>query len=164
MEIEIKGRYFTKSHRNYLQDFADWAGCKLMGGRLSRHISLTVQLNHPNHYRKHSLYADTDYHDENDRKLPRNFIVTMTSRFGLLRSLVILAHEMVHVKQFAVGELVWPEHRTYPKWQGKIINYENITYWDLPYEIEAHGREKGLVYQWCDDRQLWNEPWYREIF
>lgn len=162
--IEIKGRYFRKTHKNYLHDFATWAGYKLIGGRISRNITLTIQLNHPNHYKKYYLYADTDYCDDNDRKPPRNFIITMTSRFGMLRSLVILAHEMVHVKQFALGELVWPEKNQHPKWLGKKINYETTTYWDLPYEVEAHGREKGLVYQWCDDRNLWKESWYREIF
>ena len=75
-----------------------------------------------------------------------------------------LAHEMVHVKQFALGELIWPEHNKYPKWFGKRINYEHTSYWDLPYEVEAHGREKGLVYQWCDERKLWKESWYRELF
>ena len=135
-----------------------------MGGRISRNINLTIQLNHPSYYTKQFLYAETDYQDINSRKFPRNFIVTMTSKFSILRSLVILAHEMVHVKQFAIGELRWPEKYTYPKWQGKILDYENTEYWDLPYEIEAHGRERGLVYQWCDDKQLWNKSWYREIF
>ena len=164
MNIEIKGRYFTKNHRNYLIDFADWASYRLVGGRISRHMNLLIQLNHPNHYRKHYLYADTDYQDDDEKRYPRNFVITMTSRFGILRSLVILAHEMVHVKQFALGELVWPEQNIHPKWLGKKINYESTEYWDLPYEIEAHGREKGLVYQWCDEKKLWSESWYREIF
>jgi hypothetical protein len=164
VNIEIKGRYFSKTDRSLLSDFAEWSGQKLIGKRITRYISLTIQLNHPNHYKKHYLYADTDYNDEDCRKLPRNFIVTMTSRFGMLRSLVILAHEMVHVKQFALGELVWHEHNKYPKWLGRHINYEHMSYWDLPYEVEAHGREKGLVYQWCDERKLWKEYWYRELF
>jgi hypothetical protein len=164
VNIDIKGRYYTRSHRNYLYDFADWTGHKLIGGRIRRHINLTIQLNHPNHYKKHYLYADTDYSDEDCNKLPKNFVITMTSRFGILRSLVILAHEMVHVKQFALGELVWTEKNLHPKWFGKKIDYEATSYWDLPYEVEAHGREKGLVYQWCDERKLWKESWYREIF
>jgi len=163
LKVDIQGRYFTKIQRNYLQDFANWAGYKLMGGRLSRHINLKIHLYHPNYYQKNCLYAETDYTDYG-RKNPRNFIVTMASKFGLLKSLIILSHEMVHVKQFAIGELHWPEENLYPRWKGKKLDYDNISYWDLPYEIEAHGREKGLVFQWCDDKKLWKEPWYREIF
>ena len=164
MNIEIKGRYFTKAHRRFLCEFASWTGTRLMGGRTARHINLTIQLNHPNYYKKSYLYGETDYQDDDYKKTPKNFIITMTSKFGILRSLIILAHEMVHVKQFALGELVWPEENLHPKWLGKKIDYDSITYWDLPYEVEAHGREKGLVYQWCDDKKLWKEPWYREIF
>ena len=47
-----------------------------------------------------------------------------------------VAHEMVHVKQYARAEL------TEGTWQGKLIN-PNQSYWDRGYEIEAHGREYG---------------------
>lgn len=163
MKIDIKGRYFTKMHRNYLHDFANWSGYKLMGGRLARHVSIKIYTDHPREYQKTYIYADVDYSTEQGKK-PRNFVITMTSKFRVLKSLMILAHEMVHVKQFARGELHWPNHNLYPLWKGKKIDYENVSYWDLPYEIEAHGREKGLVVQWCEDNHLCSEPWYREIF
>mgnify|MGYP003340679475 CR=1 FL=1 len=120
MNIEIKGRYFTKTERSTLTDFAEWSGQKLIGRRIMRYMQLTIQLNHPNHYKKHYLYADTDYHDEDCSRFPRNFIITMTSRFGILRSLVILAHEMVHVKQFAYGHI----NEKLSRWYDMKINTE----------------------------------------
>ena len=55
-----------------------------------------------------------------------------------------VAHEMVHVKQYAKGEL------TEGKWQGKLINPDE-DYWDRGYEIEAHGREIGLFIRWAQN-------------
>jgi hypothetical protein len=55
-----------------------------------------------------------------------------------------VAHEMVHVKQYARNEL----HVEHDKcWKNDF--YTNTNYWELPWEIEAHGREIGLFVMWC---------------
>lgn len=53
-----------------------------------------------------------------------------------------LAHELVHVKQFVTKELMDCNSRLI--WKGKLIS-GNIDYWEAPHEIEAYGREPGLV-------------------
>ena len=73
-----------------------------------------------------------------------------------LRSLLeTVAHEMVHVKQYARREL-HPVHET---WCGKTYNPKKVSYWDLPWEIEAHGREVGLFIRWVEKEQLANKAW-----
>jgi hypothetical protein len=62
-----------------------------------------------------------------------------------------VAHEMVHVKQYAKGEL------TEQSWQGKLINPKQ-EYWDQPWEIEAHGREVGLFIQWAQNEGANHKP------
>jgi hypothetical protein len=57
-----------------------------------------------------------------------------------------LAHEMVHVKQYELGELTQ-------------TNEESIPYWDKPSEIEAHGRECGLFIQWAEQEELGHLKW-----
>mgnify|MGYP003328371186 CR=1 FL=1 len=59
--------------------------------------------------------------------------------------ITILAHEMVHVKQYAKGEMkdIFRPARMV-KWHGVKYNIEETDYWELPFEIEAYGREKGL--------------------
>jgi hypothetical protein len=53
-----------------------------------------------------------------------------------------ILHEMVHVMQYANYELeVYSEGRGY--WQGKL--YENLTYEESPWEIEAFRLEEILV-------------------
>lgn len=59
-----------------------------------------------------------------------------------------LAHEMVHVKQFATGELRLLTRKGMPaRWNNVPWNNnkdEVDYYYDSPWEIEAFGREKGL--------------------
>jgi hypothetical protein len=72
-----------------------------------------------------------------------------------------LAHELVHVKQYATGEMVdiWegdeyigtrfkgemylPEH----KYVGLVGKW---AYWDSPYEVEAYGRMEGLYLMYVE--------------
>ena len=60
--------------------------------------------------------------------------------------LTTLAHEMVHVKQYELGELT----------QDNEAEYD---YWDKPSEIEAHGRETGLFITWAEQNNLANKKW-----
>lgn len=61
-----------------------------------------------------------------------------------------LAHELVHVKQFALGEL--DENQT--RWQGRRVDTDKVDYWDLPWEIDAYGRERGLYVRFIDKYKL----------
>jgi hypothetical protein len=55
-----------------------------------------------------------------------------------------LAHEMVHVKQFARGELSL-DMKT---WKNKK-DCDNIEYWDQPWEKEARRLQHKLVEDFC---------------
>lgn len=59
-----------------------------------------------------------------------------------------LAHEMVHVKQYVLGELDDIDI-SQVKWKGELYqsgDTEDEAYWNSPWEIEAYGREKGMNY------------------
>ncbi|MGZ4850510.1 MAG: hypothetical protein ACXV2C_03915 [Candidatus Bathyarchaeia archaeon] len=78
----------------------------------------------------------------------RNFTIYLRKDMGTRRMLLSLAHEMVHVKQWATGEMKeYIRDMEKCKFQGKIYNavdtHEN--YWlNQPWEIEARGWEMGL--------------------
>ena len=61
-----------------------------------------------------------------------------------------VAHEMVHAKQFARGELYESTRTNKHRWQGKWLFKEPWVIGILPGEIEAHGRECGLFIQWAE--------------
>jgi len=73
-------------------------------------------------------------------------IESKVSPYGFMRTLM---HELVHVKQYAKGEMVhYERNHSVMKWRKQArINVDKVDYWDLPWEIEAHGREEGLTQQ-----------------
>jgi hypothetical protein len=71
-----------------------------------------------------------------------------------------VAHEMVHVKQYARKELV-DQDMDGVCFLGKKIN-PDVEYWDKPYEIEAHGREVGLFIRWAQDNGYADKDWAQD--
>lgn len=72
-----------------------------------------------------------------------------------------LAHEMVHVKQHAKNELVKDYgiarggYRLESVWMGKVWRPKSgeDCYFDSPWEIEAYGREVGLMNRWIKHKE-----------
>ena len=76
----------------------------------------------------------------NDWYKAREFEIQLRKKKSLKNILLTLAHEMVHVKQFAKGEL----NSDHTKWKGENIDVNNINYFDLPWEVEASSYEYML--------------------
>ena len=164
MRVAIHGRYFSKKKRRLLRDLARWTGKKLLGTKLDKQIDLTINIVGPDMFKNEGTYGWCEIEDYAG-PYARGFNITITSKFETMRSLMILAHELVHLKQYAKGEL---RHCTDGclRWNGTgTIDDGKVPYWDLPWEIEAHGREKGLVYQWAAARgHDKNSDWFRLVF
>ena len=112
------------------------------------------------HLRHHSNEGEAKLADGTNRYRPRSFKIildhhrmetnemtgeTRTDMEWFVELLKTLAHELVHVKQYVMRELRWRDAGLL----YKGINHEpdNLKeYFELPYEIEAYGREKGLLY------------------
>lgn len=62
----------------------------------------------------------------------------------------VLAHEMVHVKQYVKNELV-DFHSSLVLWNGKLMPSD--MYWDAPWEIEAYGLQQGLYERWVMEKE-----------
>lgn len=95
--------------------------------------------------------------DTNNR--PRDFTIEADASMPLRTLLITIAHELVHVKQMARNEQKQLLVANKVKWMGKTINMDQTDYWDLPWEIEAHGREIGLFIKWCKLHNVENKPW-----
>jgi hypothetical protein len=89
---------------------------------------------------------------------PRDFELEIEKNMPLRKVLETICHEMVHVKQYARGELYESQRIAKYRWQGKYIS-NNIDYWDQPWEIEAHGREAGLFIRWAEKEGLAKKKW-----
>lgn len=142
MRITIKGG--TEEQRLHARQFCKFFASKFFTKDLSNAIILKID-----HRPGGSLVSDlADCVWTDDEDPPRKFHIQIyvPEETFLVNYLRTLAHEMVHLKQFAKREL-----RQLPstknevcKWLGKRYQWE-MHYWDRPWEIEAYGREKGLV-------------------
>jgi hypothetical protein len=95
----------------------------------------------------------TEVLDGGEKKQPRKFIIGISLHSkSANEKLSTLAHEATHVKQYAVGHLDHLGHNTI--WRGKVwknkVKDETDTYFDSPWEIEAYGMERGLVYRYVE--------------
>jgi hypothetical protein len=82
---------------------------------------------------------------------PKEYSIKINSKQSELLIISALAHEMVHVKQWATGEMFDPFRQPdQVKFRNKYYEFkqEGEDYYDTPWEIEAYGREVGLLYKW----------------
>ena len=57
---------------------------------------------------------------------------------------VALAHEMVHVKQYAKGQMV-SKGSNKCQWMGRVYNMKKTPYLDMPWEVEAFSRQELIA-------------------
>ena len=111
-----------------------------------------------NLFKKESCKGDCTWSD--DRNNPVEFEVRVDSSMNLPSLLLGVTHEMVHVKQYITGEMVDTSLWNICIWQGKRINWDKMDYFDHPWEIEAYGREAGLLDNFCHYHGYTRTKWY----
>tara|TARA_B000000557_G_C20782223_1_gene447029 strand:- start:1044 stop:1475 length:432 start_codon:yes stop_codon:yes gene_type:complete len=140
MFIEVIGG--SKSQKNHVEKMVAFCAKKLMP---KMNLDITVNLCKPTGAMGYCLEADNK----------RTFELEVDKSQPLRALLETVAHEMVHVKQYARRELD-PNKEV---WMGKTYNPKDVNYWDLPWEIEAHGREVGLFVRYCEENNLAKHKW-----
>jgi len=73
---------------------------------------------------------------------PKCLHMNLDSGIGVERLITTLAHEMVHVKQYAKGQIKSSKSCKTNYWMGKNIRKE---YFEQPWEIEAYSKERVLA-------------------
>jgi hypothetical protein len=134
------------NQRKYVESIAEFCIKKLMPRM--RTLDITIKLNSPKGAMGYCLETENN----------RTFEIEIDRSQKLRPLLETVAHEMVHVKQFARREM----HPSMDTWYGKTYNPKKVSYWDLPWEIEAHGRETGLFIRWAEQEKLGHLKWTQE--
>ena len=88
----------------------------------------------------------------------RTFEIEVDKSQKLRAMLETVAHEMVHVKQYAKNELHEYTMKKGHRYKGEFFS-DKLDYWDEPWEIEAHGRETGLFVRWAEKHKLGKRKW-----
>jgi hypothetical protein len=115
--------------------------------RLRDNIHLTIKFNP-----KITVWAFASIEDYNASNKAREFLIEIHPWIGAGCILETLAHEMVHIKQFAHGET----NETLSKWKGIPIDSDAIDYYHHPWELEAYSLETGLWTKFAIKEELWN--------
>ena len=119
----VRGK-LTQSRLQAIGFFAD----KLLTKQLNRHIIVNVV------FRKNLSYLGLTYVDDyNSSGKLREFTLEIYRDQIEEEILKTLAHELVHVRQYSIGDL--NEEATL--WQGRLME-SNLAYDNQPWEIEAN--------------------------
>ena len=119
----VRGK-LTQSRLQAIGFFAD----KLLTKQLNRHIIVNVV------FRKNLNYLGLTYVDDyNSSGKVREFTLEIYRDQIEEEILKTLAHELVHVRQYSIGDL--NEEATL--WQGRLME-SNLAYDNQPWEIEAN--------------------------
>jgi len=153
MRVNIKARMIDTKLRVALYAMTEFAMSKLVPStRLRNNVSINVHLKH------HCEGGEAMLEDYANPYRPRDFKVIIDHHraeiddYGRTRTdtewghtiLRTLAHELVHVKQYLVGDLTWRDNGML--WKGVMFAPEYLTdQLETPYEVEAYGKEKGLL-------------------
>ena len=153
MKIKLHARNIDSKLRIALYAMTEFALSKLVPSeRLRNNLTINIHLKH------HEEDAEAMLDEFANPYRPREFKIIidhhriLEDNYGRERHLAewcheilkTLAHELVHVKQYLLGELTWRNKGMF--WKGKHCLVETLEeYYESAYEIEAYGREKGIL-------------------
>ena len=153
MKIKVHARNIDTKLRLALFAMTEFALARLIPSRrLRNNLSINIHLKH------HSEGGEAMMSENTNPKRPREFEVIVDhhraeiDNYNRTRTdtewgheiLKTLAHELAHVKQYVMGELTYRTHGMV--WKKVTYSPDNIIdYFETPFEIEAYGREKGLL-------------------
>lgn len=148
----------SASQKKYLQQFTEFALPLLMSKRLANTLEITYRINQ-NLYSKEDIMGDAWYNDDVNR-YPKEFVIRLDGKLPMRDFIETAGHELVHVKQWATNQMRdYTINEEITRYNSKRVNTTKVDYWDLPWEIEAHGREVGLFIRWIQHDKLENRKW-----
>ena len=153
--VKVHARNLNLKCKTAIFAMAEYALSSLIPSkRLRDNLMIDIHLKHhsnegeamlaegTNRYRPRAFKIILDHHRMRTNEMTGEERTDMEWFVEILKT---LAHEIVHVKQYVLGELRWRDAGLLYK--GVNHDPENLMeYFDLPYEVEAYGREKGLLY------------------
>jgi hypothetical protein len=145
MHLSIVGCPDKKQFRPYVKRAATYYAEQLFSEKVLRDVYIKIKFNG-----NIDVYGYASV-ESTGKKNPREFLIEIHSKIGATDILKTIAHEMVHCKQYAYGEL----DETLMSWKGKKVDSDTVNYYDHPWEIEAHGMEVGLFAKFAIKEKLW---------
>lgn len=135
--------------KSLLEEAAKFYANILLEEDIMENIQLDIQIDFDMDCAGHCVTEDCE-------EYPKCFMILLNPYFTDESMFEVLAHEMVHLKQFATNELynvlaMEADELTLGHiWKGERYKFGPDEYevLDAPWEVEAYGRQPGLYYRW----------------
>ena len=150
----------TTEQVRHVKDFTAWALDRLLGNRLSERIGIDVVMD-STLFAKQGVYGTAIWEDTHRRSREFTLEVDTSAKFSTVMNTI--AHELVHVKQWASGEYYAIDTGAYVyRYRGATHDTRVTDYWELPWEVEAYGRSIGLLVMWIRAAGLEGAEWTKQ--
>jgi hypothetical protein len=113
---------------------------ELLGERLSSNIFVKIKFNDDILSNGYYGLCSIDC----QKQFPRSFEISIDSNLSQKLTLIVLAHELVHIKQYARGELKDLSKPNKVKFLGELYDESKMSYSSYPWEKEARKSELKL--------------------
>ena len=153
-EINITGG--TKKQRLLVQEAADFYLRHLLTVQQTDGLIVDIELV-KGLFAKEGYKADVGSIGDDDEN---EFELRIDSSMNLAAILLALAHECVHIKQYVSREMRETNDWHLTFFKNKLYDTKKLKYFDFPWEIEAYGREDGLLYRFVSAKKLTKARWY----
>ena len=152
-KITVHARNIDSKFKMALYGMAEFALAELIPSkRLRDNLNISIHLRHHSHEGEAMLSEDANKYRPRDFKVILNHHKMEVDDYGRKREdtelahyiLRTLGHELVHIRDYVSGILRDTDKGL--RWKGEYFEVNTMRdYFNLPYEIEAYGREKGLL-------------------
>jgi hypothetical protein len=138
--MKITGKISNK-YKTAIQFFAD----KMLSKQMQQYVSVRFSF-----VKDFEYLGLTHVYGYNSKDKPREFVIEVCREQTERELTMTLAHEMIHVKQYAYGEL----NEEMTKWKGQTVCPRSIEYDNQPWEIEAETQAEELCNEYEKSRRI----------
>lgn len=146
----------TAKQRSLVKEAAEFYLCHLLTVQEVDGLIVEIELV-KNLFAKEGYKADVGSMGDDGE---HEYELRIDSSMNLAAILQALAHECVHIKQYVSGEMQETNNWNIVFFRKTLYDLKKLKYFDYPWEIEAYGREDGLLYRFVSAKKLTKARWY----
>lgn len=146
-KVSIRGG--THEVRTIMRSATKWWLEYLCGKRLASNLTVTIELIDYLRRDQGVLGDCCGFEDDNNR--PREFWIRIDTKQTPYTRMLALAHELIHVKQYAKNEMFDYQNRALygaTRFKNEVYWAQQMSYRELPWEKEAYAKEKKVMNAW----------------
>ena len=148
MKVNISGKAENISNKE-IRHAVFFYTKKLLGNSLAKKITLDIIID-KELLKNFEMFANISPIEADPR--PKHYEMEIDAKLTKKQFLVSLAHEIIHLKQFAKNQMRDLESKKMTRWMGDYYVEDNINYWRRPWEVEAHKGEKILYEEYINHK------------